>query len=143
VRSQLEGAVAFGGDGTHYLADDRIEGLDPLEPFGPNAADHLRRTDSFPHCADIALNSTFWEETGEVAAFEELVGSHGGMGGPQAHPFVLHPASLPAPAEPVVGAEHLHLVLRGWLAGLGHVEYGRPFTPAYSPRPEQSGAARA
>ena len=37
------------------------------------------------------INSTWWEEMDEVAAFEELVGSHGGMGGTQSHPFVLHP----------------------------------------------------
>ena len=29
-----------------------------------------------------------------MAAFEELVGSHGGMGGPQNRPFLLHPAEL-------------------------------------------------
>jgi hypothetical protein len=131
VRSELSGPVVLGAAGTRYLADDRVEGLDPLAPFGGHAADHLRRTDSFPHCADIALNSTFWHETGEVAAFEELVGSHGGLGGSQTHPFVLHPATLSGPGEPVVGAEHLHLVLRGWLAQLGHVGYAAPFVPAH------------
>jgi uncharacterized membrane protein YvlD (DUF360 family) len=130
VRSAEHGATVLGSDGVRYLSDDRIEGRDPLGPFGPNAADHLRRTDSFPHCADIALNSTYWPETGEVAAFEELVGSHGGMGGSQEHAFVLHPASLATPAEPVVGAEQLHLVLRGWLAALGHDEFSGPFAPA-------------
>ena len=59
---------------------DRVEGEDPLAPFGPNAADHLRRTDGFPHCPDIMVNSTYWAELEEVAAFEELVGSHGGHG---------------------------------------------------------------
>ena len=92
VRSEREGAMAIGAGGTHFLDDDRVEGEDPLAPFGPNAADHLRRTDSFPHCADLMLNSTYWPEFGEVAAFEELVGSHGGMGGTQSFPFVLHPA---------------------------------------------------
>jgi hypothetical protein len=72
------------------------------------------------------LNSTYWEETGEVAAFEELVGSHGGMGGTQSHPFVLHPADLAWPAEPVVGAAHVHRILRGWLAALGHQAYVTP-----------------
>ena len=51
---------------------------------------------AFPHCADIMVNSTYWPETDEVAAFEELVGSHGGMGGPQSYPFVLVPAGLGA-----------------------------------------------
>ena len=46
----------------------------------------------FPHCPDIVVNSTLLGGLDEVAAFEELVGSHGGLGGGQAHPFVLHPA---------------------------------------------------
>jgi hypothetical protein len=70
------------------------------------------------------VNSTYWEETGEVAAFEELVGSHGGMGGTQSHPFVLHPAGLHWPQDPVVGAERVHRIVAGWLAVLGHTDYG-------------------
>jgi uncharacterized membrane protein YvlD (DUF360 family) len=123
VRSERDGPLAIGAHGTRFLGDDRIEGEDPLAPFGPNAADHLRRTDGFPHCADLMLNSTYWSEFGEVAAFEELVGSHGGMGGPQSFPFVLHPAELEWPAEEVVGAERVHRIFRGWLAGLGQTAY--------------------
>jgi uncharacterized membrane protein YvlD (DUF360 family) len=123
VRSELHGTLALGRGGTHHLASGHVEGDDPLAPFGPEAARHLRRTDSFPHCPDVMVNSTYWEETGEVAAFEELVGSHGGMGGTQSHPFVLHPADLPWPDSPVVGAEHVHRIMRGWLAALGHDGY--------------------
>ena len=53
--------------------------------------------------------------TGEVYAFEELVGSHGGLGGGQTRPFVFHPVELPYPDEPVVGAESLHRVLVSWV----------------------------
>jgi uncharacterized membrane protein YvlD (DUF360 family) len=123
VRSERHGAVALGPRGAHFLDEDRVEGEDPLEPFGPGAARHLRRTDSFPHCPDVMLNGTYWAETGEVAAFEELVGSHGGMGGTQSHPFVLHPVALAWPDEPVVGAERVHRILSGWLAALGHESY--------------------
>jgi hypothetical protein len=58
-----------------------------------------------------------------VAAFEELVGSHGGMGGEQSYPFVLAPSDWRWPQEPVVGAEAMHRYLRGWLADLGHDAY--------------------
>jgi uncharacterized membrane protein YvlD (DUF360 family) len=123
VRSERDGAVALGAGGTRYLAEGQVEGEDPLAPFGKNAADHLRRTDGFAHCADLMINSTYWEDFGEVAAFEELVGSHGGMGGTQSFPFVLHPSDLEWPAEEVVGAERVHRVFRGWLAGLGQSAY--------------------
>jgi uncharacterized membrane protein YvlD (DUF360 family) len=123
VRSERSGAIAVGKGGTRFLDEDRVEGEDPLAPFGPHAVEHLRRTDGFPHCADLMLNSTFWPEFGEVAAFEELVGSHGGMGGTQSYPFVLHPAELDWPVDDVVGAERVHRIFRTWLAQLGHSDY--------------------
>jgi uncharacterized membrane protein YvlD (DUF360 family) len=124
VRSERDGALAIGARGIHYLDQGRVEGEDPLAPFGPNTADHVRRTDRFPHCPDLVVNSTYWEETDEVAAFEELVGSHGGLGATQCFPFVLFPSELPWPDEHVVGAERVHRIFRGWLAGLGHSDYG-------------------
>jgi hypothetical protein len=123
VRSEEHGAVAIGESGTNFLDEERIEGDDPLATFGSNAARHLRRTDGFAHCADIMLNSTYWTDTDEVAAFEELVGSHGGMGGTQSYPFLLHPAELELPDEEVVGPEAMHRHLRAWLVQLGHDEY--------------------
>ncbi len=143
VRSGRRGPVALGPRGAHFLDDGSVEGQDPLAPFGDNAARHLRRTDAFPHCPDVVLNGTYWEETGEVAAFEELVGSHGGMGGTQSHPFVLHPADLPWPDEPVVGAEAVHQVFRGWLAALGHEAYRSSASPGASTRTQTSGASSA
>ncbi|MBS1863191.1 MAG: phage holin family protein [Actinobacteria bacterium] len=124
VRSEADGALAIGRDGVHHLDAERVVGEDPLAPFGPNAARHLRRTDAFPHCADLMINSAYWPQFGEVAAFEELVGSHGGLGGTQSFPLVLHPEDLEWPADDVIGAEAVHRILCGWLAALGHSSYG-------------------
>jgi uncharacterized membrane protein YvlD (DUF360 family) len=135
VRSERSGAVVVGKSGTRFLDEDRVEGEDPLAGFGPNAAEHVRRTDGFPHCPDLMVNSAFWPEFGEVAAFEELVGSHGGMGGTQSFPFVLHPSELAWPEEDVVGAERVHRIFRGWLARLGHAGYeSEVASPGASPR---------
>jgi len=123
VRSERDGAVAIGAEGVHLLETGEVRGEDPLTPFGPNTVHHLRRTDGFAHCPDIVVNSTYWEETDEVAAFEELVGSHGGMGGEQSFPFALAPSDWEFPGEPVVGAEEMHRHLRRWLADLGHDAY--------------------
>ena len=87
------------------------------------AAAHVKRTDAFPHCADLMVNSAIWPQFGEVAAFEELVGSHGGLGGTQCFPFVLHPTELEWPQAEVIGAERVHRIFRGWLAQLGHSAY--------------------
>jgi uncharacterized membrane protein YvlD (DUF360 family) len=123
VRSERFGAMAVGKGGVRFLDEDRVEGKDPLAVFGPNAARHVRRTNGFPHCADLMINSTLWPEFGEVAAFEELVGSHGGLGGTQSYPFVLHPKELAWPQDEVVGAERVHRIFRGWLVQLGHSAY--------------------
>jgi uncharacterized membrane protein YvlD (DUF360 family) len=132
VHSEEHGAVALSGRGINYLDEGRVEGEDPLAPFGPNAGRHLRRTDGFAHCPDIVVNSTYWTDTDEVAAFEELVGSHGGMGGTQSFPFVLHPPDLELPDQELVGAEAVHRHLRRWLVELGHGEYaiGAALEPA-------------
>ena len=56
----------------------------------------LKREDAMTHAPDILLLSQYDPELGEVAAFEELIGSHGGLGGPQTEPFILHPAEWTA-----------------------------------------------
>ena len=123
ARSEQYGAMVVGARGINFLDEGRVEGEDPLVPFGPNAALHVRRTDGFAHCPDIMVNSTYWPETEEVAAFEELVGSHGGLGGAQSYPFVLVPRDWALPEEPIVGAEAMHRQMRRWLADLDSETY--------------------
>jgi putative membrane protein len=117
VRSEEHGPVAISDKGMYFLAEDRIEGENPLEGFGLNAADHLRRTDSFPNCPDILVNSFYDAETKEGCAFEELIGFHGGMGGMQTQPFILHPVELPANGK-LVGAASVYRLCKGWVSEL-------------------------
>jgi uncharacterized membrane protein YvlD (DUF360 family) len=118
VRSEHGGPVVLGGSGARYLADGRLEGDDPLAHFSPTAAQHLQRTDSFAHVADIMVGSFYDPELDEGCAFEELISFHGGIGGPQTQPFILHPGRLRAPDEPIIGAAKVHAVLAGWRAQL-------------------------
>ncbi|MFI7101316.1 phage holin family protein [Streptomyces sp. NPDC050161] len=119
VRSAEHGAVVLGPSGAeHHLDTGRVIGTDPLAAFGEGAADAVRRTDRFPHVADIMVNSAYDPATGEVHAFEEQIGSHGGLGGAQSHPFLLWPDELSPPVADggeLVGAEQVHRVLRRWL----------------------------
>lgn len=115
MRSETVGSIVIGRRGVHYLDDGRIEGVDPLTPFGPHAADHIRRTDSFANCPDLLVNSFFDTEADEGAAFEELIGFHGGLGGKQAEPFLLAPRSFALPNGPIVGAESIHGILKDWM----------------------------
>jgi uncharacterized membrane protein YvlD (DUF360 family) len=120
VATEERGSVVLGADGELELATGVVRGDDPLAPFGEAARTQVSRTDAYPHCADLMVNSLWEPATGEVAAFEELVGSHGGLGGDQTHPFLLYPADLPPPEEHLVDAEEVHAQLRRWLAHLGH-----------------------
>ncbi len=114
VRSSEHGPVVLGDGGAHYLADGRIDGEDPLAPFSPNAPRHLLRTDGFEHVADIMVGSFYDPDLDEGCAFEELICFHGGIGGPQTRPFMLHPVQLEAPQGPILGAASVHSILAGW-----------------------------
>ncbi len=116
VQDAVRGPLVLGRDGAeHELATGRITGADPLEPFGAGAAAAVLRTAGFRHAADIMVNSAVDPLTGGVHAFEDQVGSHGGLGGPQSRPFLLRPRELPLPPGELTGAEAVHTVLRGWL----------------------------
>jgi uncharacterized membrane protein YvlD (DUF360 family) len=116
VRSQAHGALVIGAGGRRHLEDDSLDGEDPLATFDATAAEHLRRHDRFPHCPDILVNGVYDPDADEVAPFEEFMGSHGGLGGPQTHPFAAIPTEWSDPEEPIVGVEAMHHALRGWLA---------------------------
>lgn len=124
VRSERHGSVVMGRGGAEIPVSELKDGEGPLAPFGPGAAAAVRRTDTFPHVADVMVNSMYDPDTGCVHAFEEQIGSHGGLGGRQSRPFLLWPRSMSDPvdshpsAEPdaeLVGAEQVHEVLRRWL----------------------------
>ncbi|MES5818965.1 alkaline phosphatase family protein [Streptomyces sp. RG80] len=118
VRSEEHGGVVLGPFGTEIPLDELDADPGPLAAFGPGAADAVRRTHGFAHTADIMVNSWYDPAEGEVLAFEEQIGSHGGLGGAQGRPFLMSPVVLSAPvaeAEELVGAEHIHRVLRRWL----------------------------
>jgi uncharacterized membrane protein YvlD (DUF360 family) len=118
VRSEEHGGLVLGANGAEIPLDELDENPGPLADFGPGAADAVRRTHTFPHTADIMVNSWYDPQEGEVLAFEEQIGSHGGLGGAQGRPFLMSPLTFSAPVEDgeeLVGAEQVHHVLRRWL----------------------------
>ena len=112
VRSSERGDLAIGKNGTYYLDTNEIEGENPLEGFGDNIAQHLKRNSSFKYSPDILVNSFYDSENDEVCAFEELVGSHGGAGGSQSKPFILYPSGWKVPDEDIIGAESIYKILK-------------------------------
>jgi hypothetical protein len=129
VHSREHGPVVLGPAGAHHLAENRIEGQDPLAEFSANAPAHLRRTDGFQHAPDILVNSFYDPVLEQGCAFEELISFHGGMGGPQTRPFILHPAELTPPREPIVGAAAVHDLLLEWRRALERRADQQPDAP--------------
>jgi uncharacterized membrane protein YvlD (DUF360 family) len=111
VNSRNNGPMVIGEDGINYIEKGVIQGEDPLKNYGRNAARHLIRTNSFKHTPDILVNSFYDPETDEVCAFEELVGSHGGLGGSQTKPFIMYPSYWNLDGE-IVGAESIYKILK-------------------------------
>jgi hypothetical protein len=116
IHSKEKGPIVIGAKGKYYLADDKVEGENPLAKFGKRAAVHLRRLDSFNCVPDIVLISMYDTEKDEVAAFEELIGSHGGLGGSQSKPFILHPVDWDLEKEEIVGAENVFRLFKREIA---------------------------
>jgi uncharacterized membrane protein YvlD (DUF360 family) len=120
VRS-ARGSLVLGTGGERNLRTGEVSGDDPLAPYGAGAVAHVTAVDAYRTAADVMVNARYDPDLDEVCAFEEQVGSHGGLGGPQTRPFVLYPAALSAPQEPIVTSVGLHRVLKTWL-----VEAGQP-----------------
>ena len=102
--------VCFGKGGARNLASGAVTGVDPLLPFAvpygqkqvsPELltlrSSQLLRLANFPHAGDLIINSPVYPD-GTVAAYEELIGNHGGMGGEQTDAFILGPGDMHVPA---------------------------------------------
>ena len=92
-----------------------------MVPFGAHAARVLRRALEMPEAPDLYVNSTVGPMTLDVAAFEGLVGAHGGLGGWQDRAVLLVPSALEnCVPEHVEGADVLHQALVAMLRACGH-----------------------
>jgi hypothetical protein len=110
----------IGPAGRRDLLTGAVEGVDPLAGHGDHAAAVLATATGMARAPELYVNSLLEPGTLEVAAFEPLVGCHGGLGGWQDRGFLLAPRELPPPALPLLGGEQLHAYLVGALTALGH-----------------------
>ena len=135
IRSETHGAVVIGRSGINFLDEDRIEGDDPVAQYGGRSREALIRLDTMDHTPDLSVISLFDKDFEEVAAFEELIGSHGGLGGIQTMPFLLHPAEWDLD-EDLVGAPAVHRQIRRWAERDLDLRFGKDGTAQPLPMPE-------
>ena len=118
VRSEEHGALVIGHGGVVHLARGKVEREDPLAEYGEHAAAALARLDAMASCGDLVLISMLDPDTQQVAAFEELIGSHGGLGGAQTEAFILYPSDWELDGE-LVGADAVNAQLKRWMRDAG------------------------
>jgi len=120
------GPVAIGVGGSIDLRTGVVTGENPLADFGQHAQGDLLRIAEFSNAPDIYVNSLYDASTDEVAAFEELVGCHGGLGGWQTQPMIVHPSGwaidddLTDQQGHLHGAPNVYRQLVRWLEQQGH-----------------------
>ena len=110
--------MVIGKTGIYFLDHDILEGYNPLADYSPHAIQLLKRESSFPNCPDIIVNTRLDPQTGCILSFENQVSHHGGLGGEQSRPFVFFPVDLPYEDKPLIGAESIYRLLKGWRSGL-------------------------
>jgi hypothetical protein len=139
--------VMMGRQGTLTIHKDldRLRGSNPLASF---ADPHYQATQidyvaSFPRAGDLMLLGAW--ENGEVVAFEDQIGTHGGVGGPQDKPFILYPADMDWPSSAIESPCDLYPIFARYLdqpavaaeadqlQGLAELEFAPPKVEASPP----------
>ncbi|MFL5755759.1 MAG: alkaline phosphatase family protein [Chloroflexota bacterium] len=101
-RSDGGAPIVLAERGFRDLRTGEVRGEDPVAGHDvpvERIVAALLDVDAMDGCGDLVLNGRIDREGGAVAAFEELVGSHGGLGGDQGHAFVVVPARWDVAAE--------------------------------------------
>ena len=132
--------IVLSKTGKRNLHTGEVSGEDPLKqyaPDDPNAfgaasiatrAWQVRRVMDFPHAGDLMVISPVYPD-GTVAALEELIGSHGGLGGEQTDAFLFHPAGV-AVTETRNSTDVFHIL---------NAVRDRPVSPADTAKPSIPG----
>lgn len=104
-----QGTLVIGGDTHGHLSSTVAEQPHPLVPFGDPtyAAAQIHRLAHFPHTGDLVVLGTVGPD-GQVVTFEEQIATHGGLGGPQAQPFIAWPPERPLTPETLNDAQDLY-----------------------------------
>jgi uncharacterized membrane protein YvlD (DUF360 family) len=112
--------LIIGKTGMRKLRLGEVEGEDPLLPYLNGKNDEyviraLSELGGFPHSGDIIVNGSLLEN-GFVVTFEDQVGTHGGLGGPQTEPLIVYPRRLRKKRDNVRSPSEIHAFLNQTLS---------------------------
>ena len=140
IKSEQHGSIVIGREGINFLDENRVEGVDPVAQYGGRSREAFLRLDGMDYVPDLSVISLYDPEFEEVAAFEELIGSHGGLGGPQTLPLIMHPAEWELDEE-LVGAPAVYRQIRRWAERHLDHRFGKDGSAAPLPMPEPAPVA--
>lgn len=103
-------ALMVGHDGVRNLRTGEVRGdSDPLVPYWDVEywSRELAELLGHPHAGDLIVNGALLDLR-RVVVFEEQLGSHGGLGGPQTEPFILLPSDWGTVRADLRSPEALH-----------------------------------
>ncbi len=108
-----EGPILLGKGGSIRLRTGRVKGKNPLTQYGREKirVQQLRRLAEYKNSGDLVIISPVYED-GTVAAYEELIGNHGGLGGPQTEPFLLYPVAVKVDGDRIINSDQIFPILR-------------------------------
>ncbi|MFW9935476.1 MAG: alkaline phosphatase family protein [Candidatus Thorarchaeota archaeon] len=106
------GPILLGKKGAIELRTGKVDGTNPLIPYGREdiRMKQLLRLSEFPSAGDLTVVSPVYPD-GSVAAYEELIGNHGGVGGNQTHAILLHPKDIKFEGKNIANAEQIYDIL--------------------------------
>lgn len=106
-----DGPIVLGKEGQRNLYSGEVTGKDPLIMYQDpeKRTEQLRYLADFPNGGDLVIISPVYED-GTVAAYEELIGSHGGLGGQQTEPFLMHSSAVDVKEEIINANQVFHIL---------------------------------
>jgi uncharacterized membrane protein YvlD (DUF360 family) len=118
LRCRDRAPIVLSKQGGRELDRDGVaDGDDPLEPYGKHAHAFFRRLAEYEYTGDIVVNGAYDPEKRWVIGFDDLVGAHGGVGGPQTQPFLIYPAEWTDETPTLVGSVEVHRFLKRHTSG--------------------------
>jgi len=115
--------LAVGRAGVRHLATGQVVGeTDPMAVYGDRHlwSRELARLAALDTAGDLVILADRLSERREVT-FEEQVGTHGGVGGPQNEPFLLIPSTWRVYPSDLNGPEAVHTLLKRHLEGVAEI----------------------
>jgi hypothetical protein len=104
-----QGTLTVHKDSRHLQGANPLDGLSDLQ----RQITQLDYVASFPRSGDLMLLGAW--RNGEVITFEDQIGTHGGVGGPQERPFILYPGEMDWPSDAIKNSCDLYPLFARYL----------------------------